>query len=192
MCLFLFFCFQSLHIFMFDVCVHAKLLQSCPTLCDSMDCSPPGFSVCGILQAAILEWVVMPSSRGSSWPRNWTCISCVSCIAGRVFTTEPLGKQKEGDPACLKQSFLFMIFLFQLLSVFKNLVFVAALWCSFPFARCGAAWFMNHLDLHMPSVEFCLLTILDPADVSKIKMSGVTGMEMRAWLGHWSPKYVSC
>ena len=143
-----------------------------------MDCSPPGFSVCGILQAAILEWVVMPSSRGSSWPRNWTCISCVSCIAGRVFTTEPLGKQKEGDPACLKQSFLFMIFLFQLLSVFKHLVFFAALWCSFPFARCGAAWFMNHLDLHMHSVEFCLLTILDPADVSKIKMSQA-GQECR-------------
>ena len=43
---------------------------------------------------------------------------------------------------------------------------------------------MNHLDLHIHSVEFCLLTILDPDDVSKIEMSGVTGMETRTWLGH--------
>ena len=45
-------------------CVHAKLLQSCPVLCDPMDGSPPGSSVLEVLQARILEWVVMPSSRG--------------------------------------------------------------------------------------------------------------------------------
>ena len=44
------------------VCVCAKSLQSCPSLCDTMDCSLPGSSVHGILQARILEWVVMPSS----------------------------------------------------------------------------------------------------------------------------------
>ena len=43
-----------------------KSFQSCPTLCNPMDCSPPGSSVHEILQARILEWVVMPSSRGSS------------------------------------------------------------------------------------------------------------------------------
>ena len=42
---------------------YAKLLQSCPTLCDPMDCSPPGSSVHGILQARILEWVAMPFSN---------------------------------------------------------------------------------------------------------------------------------
>ena len=47
-------------------CVHGKSLQSCPTLCNPMDCSPPGSSVQGILQARILEWVAMPCSRGSS------------------------------------------------------------------------------------------------------------------------------
>ena len=55
------------------LCVHetllcvlrcAQLLQSCLTLCDPMDCSPPGSSVHGILQARILEWVAMPSSKG--------------------------------------------------------------------------------------------------------------------------------
>ena len=46
----------------------ALLLQACPTLCDPMDCSLPGFSVHGILQARILEWISVPSSRGSSDP----------------------------------------------------------------------------------------------------------------------------
>ena len=43
-----------------------------------MECSLPGSSVCRILQARILEWVAVPSSRGSSWPRNWTCVSCIA------------------------------------------------------------------------------------------------------------------
>ena len=51
--------------------------------CDPMDCSLPGFSVHGILQARILGWVAISFSRGSSWPRDWTL---VSCIAGRFFT----------------------------------------------------------------------------------------------------------
>ena len=48
------------------MCVHAKLLQSYLTLCDPMDCSPPGSFVHEILQARILEWVAMPSFKGSS------------------------------------------------------------------------------------------------------------------------------
>ena len=63
--------------------------QSCPTLCDPMDCSPPGSSVHGSLQARILEWVAIPFSRESSWPRDQTR---VSCITGRIFTTEQPGK----------------------------------------------------------------------------------------------------
>ena len=66
-------------------CIHAKSLQSCPTLCDSMDCRPPGSSVHGILQARILEWVAMPSSRESSRPRDGTYISYVSCIGKQVL-----------------------------------------------------------------------------------------------------------
>ena len=57
--------------------------QLCPTLCDPMDCSLPGSSVHGIFQARILEWVDIPFTRGSSWPRDWTWFSC---IAGRFFT----------------------------------------------------------------------------------------------------------
>ena len=76
-------------------CMCAKLLQSCLTLCDLMTCSPPGFTVHGILQARILEWVAMPSSRGSSWPRDRTRVSYVSCIGRRV--TLPLGKASWGS-----------------------------------------------------------------------------------------------
>ena len=55
----------------------AKPLQLCPALCDPMDYSRPGSSVHGIHQARILEWVAVPSSRGSSQPRDRTCISCL-------------------------------------------------------------------------------------------------------------------
>ena len=61
-------------------CAHAKSLESCLTLCDPMDCSPAGSSVHWILQARILEWVPMPSSRVSSRPRDQTWVSYVSCI----------------------------------------------------------------------------------------------------------------
>ena len=53
---------------------------------DPMHCSLLGSSVHGILQAKILEWVAMPSSRGSSPPSDWTHVSCISCIAGGFFT----------------------------------------------------------------------------------------------------------
>ena len=68
-----------------ETLVKVLVTQSCPTLCYPSDYSLPGSSVHGILQARILVQVVMPPSRGSSQPRNQTCISC---IAGRFFTTE--------------------------------------------------------------------------------------------------------
>ena len=53
----------------------------CLTLCNSLECSPPGSSVHGILQARILEWVAISFSRGSSGPKNWTRVSCIGrCI----------------------------------------------------------------------------------------------------------------
>ena len=57
--------------------------QLCPTLCDPMDCSPPGSSVHEIFQASILEWVAISFSRGSYQPRDQTW---VSCTASRFFT----------------------------------------------------------------------------------------------------------
>ena len=64
--------------------MHARLLQSCPALCDPMDCCLPGSSVHGILQARTLEWVAIPSSRRISWPRDQTCVFFVSCTGRQV------------------------------------------------------------------------------------------------------------
>ena len=65
-------------------CVCAKPLQSYPTLCDPMDCSPPDSSLHGILQARKLECVAMHSSRDSSWPMDHICVSyiCLQWQAG--------------------------------------------------------------------------------------------------------------
>ena len=63
--------------------MQVKVAQSCLTLCDPIDCSPPRSSFHGISQARILEWVSISYSRESSRPRDWTW---VSCIAGRFFT----------------------------------------------------------------------------------------------------------
>ena len=62
--------------------VKILVARLCLTLCDPMDCSPPGSSVCGILQARILEWIAILFSRGSFQPEDCTQ---VSCVAGRFF-----------------------------------------------------------------------------------------------------------
>ena len=68
--------------------------QSCPTLCNPVDCGPPGSSVHGIFQARILEWVAISFSRGPSWPRDWSpCLlhwqaDCLSlCHLGSPLAT---------------------------------------------------------------------------------------------------------
>ena len=78
-------CILSLCLFNFyaEWKVKGLVTQSCLTLCEPRDCSPPGSSVHGFLLARILEWAAISFSRGSSWPRDWTQ---VSCIAGRFFT----------------------------------------------------------------------------------------------------------
>ena len=69
--------------------VRAQSLKSCLTLCDTMDCSPRGSSVHGILQARILEWVAMPSSTGSSPPRDQSHISYTYCIGSSLPLVPP-------------------------------------------------------------------------------------------------------
>ena len=66
--------------------MHAcSVTRSCQTLCNPIDCSPPDSSVHGILQAAMLELVAVSYSRGFSWPRDWTHISCISCIGRQTL-----------------------------------------------------------------------------------------------------------
>ena len=66
-------------------CICVLVAQSCPTLCEPMDCSLPGSSVHGILQARVLEWVAISFSRGSSQPRDRTFVFCVSYIGKRIL-----------------------------------------------------------------------------------------------------------
>ena len=75
-------CIVTKLLFMYFLCVRA---QSCPTLCNPMDCCPPGSSIHGVLQARMLKWVVMQSSRGASRPKDWTRISLVCCTCRRVL-----------------------------------------------------------------------------------------------------------
>ena len=70
---------------LWEHCVCAKSFQSFPTLCDPLDCSPPGSSVHGVLQARTLEWLAMPSPRGSSQPKDDNWISSVSCAGRQVL-----------------------------------------------------------------------------------------------------------
>ena len=78
-------------------CCVCSVAQLCLSLCDPTDCSLPGSSIHGISQARMLEWVAVSFPRGSSQPRDQTCVSWVSALAGGFFTTEPLGKQWSAD-----------------------------------------------------------------------------------------------
>ena len=73
-----------IYIYILYICMHYVLSPA--WLCKPVDCSPPGISILGTLQVRIMEWVAISSSRVSSWPRDWTCISYVSCIVGGLLT----------------------------------------------------------------------------------------------------------
>ena len=93
--------------------MHAKSFQSGLTLCESMDCSLPGSPLHGLLQARILEWAAMPSSRGSSQFRDWTCVSTPTCMTGGLFATSTIW----GARLCCPPSFLLSQFLQQYFTV---------------------------------------------------------------------------
>ena len=94
--------------------IRAKLLESCPALCDPMDCSLPGSSIHGILQSRILEYVAMPSSRGSFQPRTTYLLKWAK---SRILITTNGGKmwnknfhsllvKMQNDTAALEESLL--------------------------------------------------------------------------------------
>ena len=72
-------------------CMHAQSFQSCPTLRDPKGHTPQGSSVHEIFLARIQKWVAKPFSRGPSWPRDQTCVCCVSCIAGGLLSLSHQG-----------------------------------------------------------------------------------------------------
>ena len=99
----------------------SEVTQSCPTLCDPMDCSLLRSSVHGIFQARVLEWIAIFFSRGSSWPRNQTQ---VSHTVGRRFTVwatreEPLSKKRYGSKSYMPTS-MFIAALFTIAKTWKK------------------------------------------------------------------------
>ena len=124
---------------------HAQLFHLCLTFCDPVDCSLPVSSVRGILQAKILEWVAMPSSRRSSRPRDPIH---VSCIAGGFFTAVALRKKsiemitiflsfcKWGVTHWLSYKFWLILASLEFSSVqFSCSVVSNSLWCGLQHAR---------------------------------------------------------
>ena len=81
----------------------SEVAQLCPTLCDPVDCSPPGSSIHGIFQARVLGWVAISFSRGSSWPRARTG---VSHTAGRLWATREALILKEINPEYLLEGLM--------------------------------------------------------------------------------------
>ena len=127
-----------------QVCVCTRsVAQSCLTLFDLMDCSPPGSSVHGILQSRILEWIAISSSRGSSQPRDRTGISFSSCIGGRILYHQ----HHLGSPLDLLQQIikppLFNSFSIQ----YSNLYILT-------YTR---KTFLTQIDFHMKDIYFLLI-----------------------------------
>ena len=81
-----------LHYFIFKFILLLCCARLCSTVFDPMNCSPPGFSVHGISQAKILECAAISSSKGSSWPRDQTCVSRVAWTGRQILYHEPTGK----------------------------------------------------------------------------------------------------
>ena len=75
-------------------CAHTQL---CPTPCNLMEWSPPGASVHGNFQARILEWVAISSSKGSSWPRDQTHITCISSITPKQLLNDNKNNQSTDE-----------------------------------------------------------------------------------------------
>ena len=113
-------------------CMSAQL---CLTLRALMDCSPPGSSIHGILQARIPEWVAVSFSRGSSQPRDRTRVSCVSCIGRQILYHWATWE----SPNWATQSFLFFCF-FNFLNWYAHKIHTLGLprWLSVKESTCQA------------------------------------------------------
>ena len=140
--------FSLVTVFQYMLCL---VTQSCLSLCDPMDCSPPGSSVHGTSQARILEWVAMPSSRESSQPRDWTQ---VSCIAGGFF----YHLNHQGSPK--QRWFVVKRMEYWEQSHCMNQACIGILWILPPESLCGhwsEAFWVWHLTSGMPVYQRLVL-----------------------------------
>ena len=91
--------------------VKVLVVQYCLTLCNPMDCSLPGSSVQGILQARILEWVAIPFSRESSWPRDWPWVPSIASRFLTIWTTRKAPYLQIFKCACVSMMFYSLLYL---------------------------------------------------------------------------------
>jgi len=93
--------------------------QSCLTLCNTLDCNLSDSSVYEIFQARILEWIAISSSRGPSWLKDRTCVSCIFCIAGRFFTHWVIGEAPINKTGLQKLFLEFKFLLYPFLAIWS-------------------------------------------------------------------------
>ena len=128
----------------------SEVAQSCPTLCDPVDCSPPGSSIHEILPAGILEWVTISFSSGSSWPRDRTQ---VSRIAGRRFKFWAI----RGPPECLCAVYTYLCIQVlsygQVLYLQYVLCFLFVWWFAFFLLGSWIGPWLSHQSLTFPNLN---------------------------------------
>ena len=148
--------FKQRQIIYTGVCVYAYVCSVTHlSLCDPIDCSPPGSSVHGILQARILEGVAISSSRGSSWPRDQNCISCVSCIGRQTLyhwaTWEAHIQSWPWNKSGMKESTQMQSRICQFIRYVKSFIYTK----HRVFERSSGHWKKGH-SCNLFHIEFCL------------------------------------
>ena len=159
--------------------MHAQLLHSCLTLCDLMDCSLPGSSVHGILQARILEWVAMPSSRESSQPRDGTSISMPLASASRFFTTS--APWKAHSTSCSSVQLLSCVLLFVT-------PWTAACQASLSITNSQSLPKLMSIESEMPPnhLILCQPLLLPPSIFPSIRVFSNESVLCIRWPNYWS------
>ena len=140
--------------------------------CDPRDCSLPGSSVHGVSQAGILEWVAIFFSRGFSWPRDWTH---VSCLAGGFFTTESSGKLSFFFIMLIKTFSQIKIFIYKSLCTLESHMRSGSL--SVHLLMC-LQWLQFSVDNYLLSNEYKSL---------KVPLIQIHGLQMRSELATKCP-----
>ena len=163
---------------LYSLCV-CSVAQLCLTLCDPIDCSPPGSSVHGILQARTLEWVAISSSKGSSWPRNKPASPA---FAGRFFyhwaAQEALFLTRAiTNKVVLNiyiQDFLYASLVNSAKSLRRKLdYFTQILWENWKGKK--PLWkFFKKLSIHLPNDPTILLLGIYPREMNKMGHSEVS------------------
>ena len=138
-----------------------------------MDCSPPGSSVHGILQVRVLEWVAIFYSRGSSWPRDWTLVSCITWIGGLILYR-----------------------LVQLLSWVQHFAtpWTAARQASLSFTNSRSLLKLMSIESVMPSnhLILCRPILLPPSILPSIRVFSKESVLCIRWPKYWSFSFSIC